>query len=150
MNEAKVKLPLIRLHILANSNQDFDQKVKLQIRDRICSFLRPNLNSMNDLSQARCFWQKRQKAMVQLGRSCLQKAGASYGIRGEWGIFAFPACRLLPNSCFLPAGNYEALRLILGKGEGKNWFCVLFPDLCGLEEQMPKEEDEIWSWFENW
>ncbi len=155
MKATEVKLPLIRLHILANSDQSFDQEIKFKIRDKLLQFLRPELTRLKDLSQARRLLQKQQKAILQLGRDYLQKTGVKYGIRGQWGVFAFPAChyRFQRTDYFLPAGNYEALRLVLGSGQGKNWFCVLFPDLCGLEAE-PQEEEEmeskIWEWFKNW
>ena len=126
---ADAELPF-RLHIVANSDSTLDQTVKLQVRDAVVEYLTPLLDGAETREQAE---------QVVLGELSQLEALASgicadfgYAAVGEVGEFGFPAKRY--GKIVLPAGEYRALRLNLGAAEGHNWWCVLFPPLCFVDE----------------
>ncbi|HHX02335.1 MAG TPA: stage II sporulation protein R [Firmicutes bacterium] len=122
---------LVRLHVIANSNTPDDQDLKLRVRDAILAETRELFVDVTDQSEAKQkiadHWLRIQDAaLVEVTR-----AGYGYEIRLEFGSYAFPDREY--GDVFLPAGEYEALRVIIGAGKGDNWWCVLFPPLCYLE-----------------
>lgn len=119
-----------RLHIVANSDSAHDQTVKLQVRDAVVEYLTPLLAEAESREQAE---------QIVLGELPQLEALASgicgdfgYTAVGEVGEFDFPPKRY--GRIMLPAGKYRALRLNLGAAEGHNWWCVLFPPLCFVDE----------------
>lgn len=119
-----------RLHIVANSDSAADQALKLQVRDAVVEYLTPLLEGADDVAQAE------EIVLSELANLELLAAGMcadmGYGCRGEVGVFDFPAKRY--GRTMLPAGEYRALRLNLGAAEGHNWWCVIFPPLCFVDE----------------
>jgi stage II sporulation protein R len=69
--------------------------------------------------------------MENTGRSVVKMWGKDYSVRTEYGHFSFPTKSY--GSLVLPAGDYEALRVVIGEGQGSNWWCVLFPPLCFVD-----------------
>lgn len=122
---------LIRLHVIANSNSLQDQQVKYLVRDSLVSALRPELSKATSLAEARCVLSRNRNRIVDIARDTLRRAGFNYPVRLLYGRFQFPA-RAYGN-LVLPAGDYEAVKLVLGEGKGKNWWCVLFPPLCFVD-----------------
>lgn len=122
-------LPL-RLHIVANSDNAADQALKLQVRDAVVAYLTPLLAEVETAGEAR------EIVLAQLPQLEALAAGLTadfgYGAYAELGRFDFPAKRY--GQVFMPAGEYPALRLVLGEGAGHNWWCVLFPPLCFVDE----------------
>lgn len=123
------RLPF-RLHIVANSDSAHDQTVKLQVRDAVVEYLTPLLAEAESREQAE---------QIVLGELPQLEALASgicgdfgYAAVGEVGEFDFPPKRY--GRIMLPEGKYRALRLNLGAAEGHNWWCVLFPPLCFVDE----------------
>lgn len=119
-----------RLHIIANSDSAADQALKLQVRDCVVEYLTPLLAEAESREQAE------QIVRAHLGDLTALAAGLTkdfgYGARAEVGEFDFPAKRY--GEVCLPAGKYQALRLSLGEAAGHNWWCVLFPPLCFVDE----------------
>lgn len=137
---------LIRLHVVANSDALYDQKVKLLVRDRI---LRETgrMISAQSRDEALKLLKKNREYLVRAAEDELRKNGFDYCARVYIGRFSFPEKEYPFGK--LPAGEYNALRVVLGQGEGKNWWCILFPPICHLttEEKLLKEargtEEEI-------
>ena len=119
---------VIRLHVIANSDSEADQALKLAVRDRV-------------LEQAECLYPEgadREEARRALECHLNALAAAGQAVVGEWG-YDYPVSAELTRCWFptkeydgfaLPAGEYEALRVVIGEGEGQNWWCVAFPPLC--------------------
>ena len=109
---------LVRLHVIAVSDDDTEQAVKLQVRDAVLAYLEPQLADVTDIGAA-------QTAAGE--RPVRVSLGAEHYPTRDYGTFA------------LPAGVYTSLRVTLGAGEGHNWWCVIFPPLCaqaaGLSER---------------
>ena len=119
-----------RLHIIANSDSVADQAVKLQVRDAVVEYLTPLVSGAADSAEAE------EIVTAELGNLELLAADIcrdfGYGCRGEIGCFDFPAKRY--GKTQLPSGEYPALRLNLGEAAGHNWWCVIFPPLCFVDE----------------
>lgn len=119
---------LIRLHVIANSDSPEDQRVKLLVRDEVIKFLKPRLQNVHNTAEARREISHEALSLQAAANRCLGGEGASYQASVELGRFDFPAKSY--GKLVLPEGNYEALRVVLGEGKGRNWWCVLFPPLC--------------------
>lgn len=119
-----------RLHIIANSDSAADQTIKLQVRDAVVEYLTPKVCEAADPAEAEEIVLAELPNLERLAAGIC--AGYGYGCRGEVGRFNFPAKRY--GSVVLPAGEYEALRLNLGEAAGHNWWCVIFPPLCFVDE----------------
>ncbi len=124
----KITENVLRLHIPANSDSETDQRIKLELRDYILDEYGERLAECNGLSDA----EDSVKAMLpEIERSCqsfLESRGVPYSASAELTNMYFTTREY--ESLTLPAGNYDALRITLGSGEGHNWWCVIFPPLC--------------------
>lgn len=126
---------LIRLHVVANSDSPVDQAIKYRVRDAIIGAMAAKFGRVENAEQARQVTQENLAYLQQLAVQEVRAAGKSYPVKVEMGRFAFPAKTYHHYPCdfTLPAGNYEAVRVILGQGAGANWWCVLFPPLCFVD-----------------
>src|SRR5665647_3795022 len=122
---------LIRFHVLANSDSEQDQKLKRAVRDAIIKDVSPRLAVSKSLDESRQILKKVRPDMESIGRSVVKMGGKDYSVRTEYGYFPFPTKSY--GSLVLPAGDYEALRVVIGEGQGSNWWCVLFPPLCFID-----------------
>jgi len=129
--EAKCIPPLIRLHILANSDSVEDQALKFQVRDRVIQTMQKEFAESENIDESRSILLGQLGQMEAKAEEYLAEGGYSYQVKADYGIFEFPLRDY--GQFILPAGKYEALRLIIGEGKGANWWCVLFPPLCFVE-----------------
>ena len=119
---------LIRLHVVGESDSEEDQSVKLQVRDAILSYLESVKDQMTDTKAAKAFLQTNLKELEELSNKALAAAGSTAKAVVTFAKEAFPTREY--DTFSLPAGVYESLRITIGEGEGKNWWCVVFPRLC--------------------
>ena len=126
---------LIRLHVIANSDDPDDQALKYRVRDHVIIAMSDKFSNVNDVNQARKVVRENLGFIGQMAAKEAADSGETYPITVKTGSFMFPAKRYQGQmyDFTLPAGNYEALRIILGRGEGANWWCVLFPPLCFID-----------------
>ena len=122
---------LIRLHIVANSDNIFDQQVKLLIRDAIIEEMGETLSSVENPEEAEKVVRENLPRIEAIANGILGQY-TNYTAKAELGDFQFPTKSY--GEFALPAGEYTALRVVLGEGEGKNWWCVLFPPLCFVDQ----------------
>lgn len=122
---------LIRFHVLANSDSEQDQTLKIAVRDAILREVSPRLAVSKSLEESRDILKRLSPEMEDIGRSVVRSWGKDYSVHTEYGHFSFPTKSY--GSLILPAGDYEALRVVVGKGQGSNWWCVLFPPLCFID-----------------
>lgn len=113
---------LVRLHIIANSNSEEDQSVKLKVRDEIIKYAQ-NFENV-DLE----FVNKNISEIEAISNRVLSENGFSYKSHIETGKFNFPTKTY--ENITLPKGEYNAVKIVLGEGYGENWWCVMFPPLC--------------------
>jgi len=119
---------VVRLHVVANSDSDDDQTLKLKVRDAVIERLQSVMASLPTAEEAKAYLQNNLEEIRQLANRVLAEAGSKD-----------QAEVTLQEECFdfrqydtfaLPAGVYDALRITIGEGQGKNWWCVVFPTLC--------------------
>jgi len=122
---------LIRLHVLANSDSVADQQLKLKVRDAIIEYLAPYLEHATTKSAAKQIVFEQKEKLIAIGEQVVAMSGADYPVDIQIGIFDFPIKSY--GSLVLPAGKYEAVRVLVGAAEGSNWWCVLFPPLCFVD-----------------
>jgi len=122
---------LIRFHVLANSDSDEDQTLKRAVRDAILKEAAPKLAVAKSLEESRQIVKQIRPDMESVALSVVQAWGKKYTVRTDYGHFSFPTKSY--GTLVLPAGQYEALRVVIGEGQGSNWWCVLFPALCFVD-----------------
>ena len=122
---------LIRFHVLANSDSEQDQELKRAVRDAILKQVSPRLALSQSLEESRDILKRLGTEIEDIGRSVVIGRKKDYSVRTEYGHFSFPTKSY--GSLILPAGEYEALRVVIGEGQGSNWWCVLFPPLCFID-----------------
>ncbi|WP_425060786.1 hypothetical protein SCACP_15350 [Sporomusa carbonis] len=121
----------VRLHILANSDSVEDQQIKLKVRDAVVAYLTPYVKDVSDAETAKNIIAGHRDDIILIARETLAANGADYPVTVQMGTFEFPVRSY--GSLVLPAGDYQAVRILLGKAAGQNWWCVLFPPLCFIE-----------------
>lgn len=119
---------ILRLHVIANSDSEEDQKQKLSVRDSIISYLQPKLEGLTDKDQVMALIEEEMPKLKQIAQKTLNELGSKLSV-------VVRLCREEFNTRYydtfsLPAGVYDALRVEIGNAEGKNWWCVVFPSLC--------------------
>ena len=119
---------VLRLHVVANSDTQADQSVKLRVRDAVLNVLSYAMGAMPTLEEAKAYLQTHLPEIRQAANTALKQAGSSLEAAVTLVKEAFP--QRIYDTFRLPAGVYETLRITIGQGEGKNWWCVLFPTLC--------------------
>ena len=119
---------VIRLHVVGASNSEPDQKVKLQVRDAIVAALREEMTQISDPAKAKAYLQKNLERVQEIANKTLENAGFSQKATVTLTEEAFPVRHY--DTFSLPSGVYQSLRVTIGEGEGKNWWCVVFPSLC--------------------
>lgn len=122
---------IIRLHVIANSNTVGDQALKLKVRDAVIAYM-DDQKGLSTVDETRDFLKNDLKRLETIADGIIAAEGYDYSAKANIGV------RYIPEKTYgditFPAGNYEALNITLGEGEGENWWCVLFPPLCLLEE----------------
>lgn len=125
---------MIRLHVVANSDSVYDQKLKLKVRDEILKFM----DGQTDLESARSYLQENLEEIESISETVIAEYGQDYPARADLRVTYIPEKSY--EDLTLPAGNYEALKVTLGRGEGQNWWCVIFPQLCLIGEENGTEK----------
>jgi len=126
--KTNIKDSVIRLHVIANSDSDLDQALKLKVRDRILKETSEIFKNSNTPSEALEKANAISEHLRLAAKEVLKENGCDFDVKIQTGTFSFPAKNY--GEIMLPAGNYNALRVVIGEGKGKNWWCVMFPPLC--------------------
>lgn len=122
--QQSISASLVRLHVIAASDEQAEQELKLRVRDAVLEYLEPKLRGVESAAEAQEIIGSdlegigRAAAAVSEGRRVTVSLGEERYPTREYAAFT------------LPAGRYESLRIILGEGQGHNWWCVVFPPLC--------------------
>lgn len=119
---------VVRLHVLANSDSAEDQALKLQVRDRILARTTAVLEEVSDRQEAEGRLRGDLLELERIAAEEIAAAGYGYTVTAELRDTAFPTKEY--DGFTLPAGEYLALRIVIGEGRGQNWWCVAFPPLC--------------------
>lgn len=131
---------IIRLHVIANSNTVGDQALKLKVRDAVIAYMEDQ-EDLATVDETRDFLKGDLNRLETIADGIIAAEGYDYTAKADIGV------RYIPEKTYgditFPAGNYEALNITLGKGEGENWWCVLFPPLCLLDEGTENDPDVV-------
>ncbi|WP_195940728.1 stage II sporulation protein R [Romboutsia sp. 1001713B170131_170501_G6] len=134
---------LIRFHVIANSDSDEDQELKLKVRDAVIEYLQPKLLKSKSISQSEEIIKNEYDQIERISENIIKENGYTYDIKVGIEYSNFPTKQY--SSVVLPAGEYKALKIVIGEGTGKNWWCVMFPPLCFIDEEngvIDKATDE--------
>ena len=122
--QSALSAQVVRLHVIAVSDDESEQTVKLRVRDAVLDYLTPELEDMTDARAARSY----------LAGHLDEIAAAAESAAGGRAVTVTLGQEQYPTRTYegftLPAGSYESLRVVLGEGAGHNWWCVVFPPLC--------------------
>ena len=145
---------VVRLHVLANSDSDEDQALKLRVRDRLIEYINDGLRreavrqsdgggktAELNIEETRDYIRENLGEIRQKAQEIVQNEGWNYEVNAELGVRWIPEKSY--GSLTFPAGNYEALNITIGEGAGKNWWCVLYPPLCLLDVQEESEAEDV-------
>lgn len=128
---------VLRLHVIANSDTEADQSLKLKVRDIILSESEEIFTAAESLGTAESGIKKAIPIIEECAEKAVRNEGFSYNVTVRYEPSYFPTKTY--ENVTLPAGNYKSLKVIIGEGEGRNWWCVLFPPMC-LSAAMKEEE----------
>ena len=147
---------LIRVHVVAHSDSGYDQKIKELVRRHIQAEVQlvmadegllEGAGNPADVQRAWSAIQGQSDRLQALVDEVLEREGTEYSGRVEMGVFSFPVRQY--EGTHVPSGRYRAVRVILGQGQGENWWCMLFPPLCLVDPAMgydpPDEVEEAAS-----
>lgn len=126
--ESEIYESVLRLHVLANSDSEEDQALKLKVRDAVLVKSEELFAECTTREEAIEVTMQNLSVLESTARETLIAEGSTYGVRVELGEEEYPT-RNYERFCF-PAGTYLSLRIILGEGDGQNWWCVLYPPMC--------------------
>lgn len=136
---------LLRLHVIADSDDPADQSVKLKVRDAVLAAAQELLARCADAEEAWQMLNDHLSDFLTAAADRLESLGCDPCVSVQAGVFEFPDRDY--GGVTLPAGEYRALRVIIGSGQGQNWWCVLYPNLC-----LPSENgynSVILEWLKN-
>ena len=136
---------LIRFHVRANSDADYDQKLKLLVKDEIVKYLETELSGAGTLDDARAILEADVADITSIAEEVIAREGYDYKVNAYFERAYFPL-RMYGDMTF-PPGEYEAFRVDIGNAAGRNWWCVLYPPLCFVDSTYSVVPDETKSDF---
>ena len=125
---AELSKKLVRLHVVANSDSEEDQALKLRVRDAVLTCLRPRLANASDAAQARQILSESLPDIKSAAEAETARSGVIQPVAVTLCTETFPTRDY--DTFSLPAGQYLSLRVRLGEAKGHNWWCVVFPPIC--------------------
>ena len=134
----EVKNSLIRFHVIANSDSDEDQNLKIKVKNEVIDYLYPYLNDSGSLDESREIIKSKMPEVQCIAEKVIKDNNYNYGVKVQLSRENFLEKSF--GNIVLPQGNYEAFRIIIGSGQGRNWWCVMFPPLCFVDESKAEVE----------
>lgn len=122
---------IIRLHVIANSDTDEDQELKMKVKETIVTYLRGEMQDATSVDEARQAIREHLPEIEEIAAEKMRAEGYEYSAEATLGESYFPVKEY--GDLTFPAGNYEALRVKLGDSAGHNWWCVMYPSLCFVD-----------------
>ena len=135
---------VFRLHVIANSDSKEDQDLKYIVRDNLLSYMNTICKDCTSKQEAIKIVEENKDKFEQIAINTIKEQGYSYPVNINIGSFDFPTKTY--GDISLPAGNYDALRVEIGKATGQNWWCVMFPPLCFVDVTsgvVPEDSKEL-------
>jgi len=119
---------VLRFHVLANSDVQEDQELKLAVRDAIGGYMKERMNGVSSKAVCQDIVAQEIPYIEQVAHAVIEKEGYDYPVEAKLTTCDFPEKTY--GEYTFPAGSYDALRVTIGEGEGKNWWCVMYPNMC--------------------
>lgn len=119
---------VLRFHILANSDSDADQNLKMQVKEQVLAYLKDKMPENLDADGTKAWMRSHTDELEEVSRTTVLDKGYDYPVSAAVTTAYFPDKTY--GDVTFPAGNYEALRIEIGAAKGHNWWCVLYPNLC--------------------
>ncbi len=136
-----VRHQIVRLHILANSDSEEDQALKLRVRDAVVEAAAGWLDDAADTDTAQTIIAERLPALEAVAQQTVYDAGYTYPVKAEQTRMYFTTRQY--DAVTMPAGMYDAVRFTIGSGEGENWWCVVYPPLCAGAAIKPDPLNDV-------
>ena len=134
--QAALSEKVVRLHVLANSDSEADQTLKLQVRDCVLEHAEALLRNAENRQEAERLLREALPELERIAEREITRRGYAYDVKAELETASFPTREY--DGFALPAGDYLALRILIGEARGQNWWCVVFPPLCtAASESVP-------------
>ena len=137
---------LVRFHVIAVSDDEYEQQLKLRVRDAVLEYISPKLEGAESSAQAREILAAELDNIRKTAQAVSEGRGVTVTLTRE----SYPTKSY--EGFTLPAGEYQSLRVILGQGQGHNWWCIVFPPIClsaaqadTVEEQLGEEDFRLIS-----
>lgn len=144
--QSSISEKLVRFHVIAVSDDEYEQQLKLRVRDAVLEYISPKLEEAESSSQAREILAAELDNIRETAQAVSEGRGVTVTLTRE----NYPTKSY--EGFTLPAGEYESLRVILGEGQGHNWWCIVFPPVClsaaqadTVEEQLGEEDFRLIS-----
>ena len=141
--QQEIEKEIIRFHVLANSDSEEDQALKMKVKEEVLKLLKEELDGISDLDGTRKAIQNHLEDIKNTAENVIRTEGYDYPVTVKLEPHEFPVKTY--GDCTFPAGTYEALRVCIGKAEGQNWWCVVFPNLCfadTIHAVVPEKEKQ--------
>ncbi|MEG0641230.1 MAG: stage II sporulation protein R [Clostridium sp.] len=132
---------VIRFHVLANSDTNIDQTVKIKVKDKVIKYVQPLLKESKSIKESKKILNDNKDKIINIANKELKQNGQVYTSSASIGKFDFPVKSY--GDIVFPSGEYDAFRIILGEGQGKNWWCVMFPPLCFVDVKNAVADKEM-------
>lgn len=134
---------VFRFHVLANSDEEKDQALKLKVRDAVIAYMKSEIADSASAEETKRWSREHLQEIEEVSEKVIREEGFSYTVKAEVRWCDFPDKTY--GDVFFPAGRYEALRIEIGAAKGHNWWCVLYPNLCftgAVHAVVPEEGKE--------
>ncbi len=135
---------VIRFHVLANSDSEEDQNLKLKVKDAVVNYLEPYMSESESLDESRKILENHTDDIMDVANEVIVSEGYTYSVNAYFCEDFFPTKSY--GDVTLPAGDYTAFRIEIGAHEGKNWWCILYPPLCFVDATygvLPDESKDL-------
>ena len=143
LSQQHIASQIIRLQVKANSDETADQTLKKEVKDRVVTYLRSKMNQAASIQAARQVICQEMDALKEIAEKKIRQEGYDYPVTVSLGTTYFPVKEY--GDMAFPAGDYEALRVQIGKSKGRNWWCVMYPSLClvdGVYQTVPENSKD--------
>ena len=129
--QQKLAGEVLRFHVLANSDREKDQNLKMKVKERVISYMKEQLPNAENVEMTKAWTRSHAGDLEKVAQEVVWEEGYTYSVKAELTTSYFPDKTY--GDVMFPAGWYEALRIEIGSAQGKNWWCVLYPNLCFLD-----------------
>lgn len=133
--QSSLSAGLVRLHVIAVSDDEYEQALKLRVRDAVLEYLSPRLDGVGSSEDAKAVIRSNMDGIAKAAESASEGRAVTVTLSRE----KYPTRQY--EGFALPAGEYDSLRVILGEGKGHNWWCVVFPPICLSAAQAERVRD---------